>query len=67
MHQRVVHAMTTYVAVLMLIVTFKPTFFCHPDGSLKPFGIGEEETLFAAPAVALALAMIVYFVGLFFK
>jgi hypothetical protein len=67
MESRVIHAIGLYVAILLLTLTFKPSFLCNDDGSIKKFGLNHDETLFTAPVIAMSAALVTYYVLVFQK
>ena len=48
--------------MLVLIVLAKPTLMFEPNGSLKPFGIGEDKTMFSFGVFTVVLAILSFYV-----
>ena len=59
---RIVYSILFYVLLIILIVLAKPTTMFEPNGNLKPFGIGEEKTMFSFGVFTIVLAILSFYV-----
>ena len=58
---RLLYAIVFFVLLIALIFTAKPTLIFNPDGSLKPYGIGEEKTMFSFGVFTVVLAILSFY------
>jgi hypothetical protein len=59
---RIVYAVLFYILLIILIVLAKPSVIFEEDGSIKPFGLGEEKTMFSMGVFTVVLALISFYV-----
>jgi hypothetical protein len=61
LNTRLLYAIAFFVLLIMLIFTSKPTMIFNKDGTLKPFGIGEEKTMFSFGVFTVVLAILSFY------
>jgi hypothetical protein len=59
--QRVVYATLFYVLVIMLVMVLKPTFIFDEYGNIRPFGVGNDKTLFSLGVITVATAILSFY------
>jgi hypothetical protein len=59
---RIVYAVLFYVLLVILLVLAKPSIMFETDGSIKPFGVGEDKTMFSVGVFSIVLALVSYYV-----
>lgn len=59
---RVVYSILFYILLLILIVLIRPSIMFNQNGNIKPFGIGEEKTLFSFGVFTVILAILSFYV-----
>lgn len=59
---RVIYATLFYVLLIVLIVISKPSILFNIDGSIKPFGIGEEKTMFSLGVFTVVISILSFYV-----
>lgn len=59
---RVVYSVLFYVLSVVLLVVSKPPIFFDRDGNIRPFGIGDDKTIFAFGVIATAMAILSFYV-----
>lgn len=63
MASRIVYSAAFFTLAMLLIITNKPSpMFDGRTGAPRPFGLGEDKTLFSLGAVTVALAVMSYYV-----
>ena len=58
---RLLYAIVFFVLLIALVFTAKPSLVFNPDGSLKPYGIGEEKTMFSFGVFTVVLAILSFY------
>ena len=61
-NSRVIYSILFYVLVMMLIVVSRPSVIFERDGSMKPFGVGMDKTMFSMGVFAVVLAIMSFYV-----
>jgi len=61
-NSRIVYATLFYVLLVILIVLAKPSIIFDKDGSIKPFGVGEDKTMFSLGVFSIVLAIVSYYI-----
>jgi hypothetical protein len=61
-NSRIVYATLFYVLLVVLIVLAKPSIIFEKDGSIKPFGVGEDKTMFSLGVFSIVLAIVSYYI-----
>jgi hypothetical protein len=61
-NSRIVYATLFYVLLVILIVLAKPSIIFEKDGSIKPFGVGEDKTMFSLGVFSIVLAIVSYYI-----
>lgn len=59
---RILYAILFYVLLILLLVMAKPSIMFDRDGSIRPFGVGEEKTMFSVGVFSVVLALVSYYV-----
>ena len=59
---RVIYSVLFFVLLVMLLIVTKPSFAFAPDGSVKPFGVGEGKTVFSLGTMVGCMAIICFYV-----
>lgn len=59
---RIVYSILFYVLAMTLLVIAKPNTVFDRDGTIKPFGVGEDKTLFSLGVYAVVLAVMSFYV-----
>lgn len=59
---RILYAILFYVLLIVLLVMAKPSIMFDADGSIRPFGVGEEKTMFSVGVFSVVLALVSYYV-----
>lgn len=62
LNQRTIYTTLFYVLMLMLIIVSKPAFAFNKDGRIRPFGVGEENTVISLGVIVVALAIVSFYV-----
>jgi len=52
-----------YLFIAILIIYIRPAYIFNEDGSLKPFGVGPNETLLYYPMVLILTAIILFYLS----
>jgi hypothetical protein len=61
-NSRIVYAVLFYVLLIILLVLSKPSIMFEKDGSIKPFGVGQEKTMFSIGVFSIVLAILSYYI-----
>ena len=59
---RVVYSILFYILTMLLIIVARPSVIFERDGSLKPFGVGVEKTMFSLGVFAVVGAVMSFYV-----
>lgn len=59
---RIVYSVIFYVMLMTLLVIAKPNSIFDRDGCIRPFGVGEDKTLFSMGVYAVVLAVMSFYV-----
>lgn len=59
---RIVYSILFYILAMMLIVTAKPSVIFDKDGSIKPFGVGYEKSMFSMGVFSIVCAIISFYI-----
>ena len=62
LNQRTVYTTLFYVLMLTLIIVSKPCFAFDKEGRIRPFGVGEENTVISLGVIVVALAIVSFYV-----
>ena len=52
-----------YLFIAILIIYVRPAYMFNEDGSLKPFGVGPNETLLYYPIVLVIIAVVLFYLS----
>lgn len=58
---RLLYAIVFFVLLIALIFTSKPSLIFNKDGSIKPYGIGEDKTMFSFGVFTVVLAILSFY------
>ena len=61
-NNRVQYSILAYVLLVSLIVIAKPPIFFDKYGNIKPFGIGDDKTLFSLGVLVVSLSILVFYI-----
>lgn len=53
-----------YIIISVLLWGLKPSLMFHTNGSIKSFGVNEDETIFFYPIVLIFIAILIYIICL---
>jgi len=59
---RIIYSILFYVLLIILIILAKPSVMFQVDGTLKPFGIGDDKTMFSLGVFTVVLAVLSFYV-----
>lgn len=58
---RIVYSIVFYVLVMTLIVVSRPSVVFEKDGSLRPYGVGMDKTMFSFGVFAVVMAVLSFY------
>lgn len=58
---RLLYAIVFFVLLIALIFTSKPSLIFNPNGSLRPYGIGDEKTMFSFGVFTVVIAILSFY------
>jgi hypothetical protein len=61
LNTRLLYAIVFFVLLIALLFTTKPTLIFKEDGSLKPYGIGDDKTMFSFGVFTVVLAILSFY------
>ena len=61
MNTRLVYATTFFILLLSLVSILKPSLMFDVNGKLKPFGIGDDKTMFSFGVITVVLAVLSFY------
>ena len=64
MNLTIIVAIILYIAVSVVLWLLKPSIMFHSNGSIKSFGVNNDETVFFYPIVLIFIAIIIYIICL---
>jgi hypothetical protein len=59
---RIIYSILFYILLIILITLAKPSVMFEIDGTLKPFGIGDDKTMFSLGVFTVVLAVLSFYV-----
>lgn len=59
---RVIYSVLFYILLIVLIIIAKPSVMFEIDGTIKPFGIGDDKTMFSLGVFTVVLAILSFYV-----
>jgi hypothetical protein len=62
MNTRIIYSLFFYFLIVILIIVSKPSVLFEPDGNIKPFGVGEEKTIFSLGVLIVVLALLCFYI-----
>jgi hypothetical protein len=54
---RVIYSIAFFVLIMILLTISKPSAVFAPDGSVRPFGVGQDGTVFPLGVVTVVVAV----------
>jgi|APGre2960657468_1045069.scaffolds.fasta_scaffold403940_1 hypothetical protein len=61
-NQRTIYTTMFFVLVVTLLIVWKPSFMFDNVGNVKPFGIGEEKTIFSLGCLVVTMAVFSFYI-----
>lgn len=61
LNTRLIYATAFFILLISLIATTKPNLLFERDGSIKPFGIGEDKTMFSFGVITVVIAILSFY------
>ena len=58
---RLLYAIVFFILLIALVFTSKPSLVFNKDGSIKPYGIGEDKTMFSFGVFTVVLAILSFY------
>lgn len=62
LNQRIIYASLFYLLLIVLIIVTKPIVIFDERGNVRPFGIGQQKTIFSLGVVVVALSVISFYI-----
>lgn len=60
-NSRIVYSVAFYVLLMILIFMSKPPVIFDKDGTLRPFGIGYDKTMFSLGVFSVVVAVLSFY------
>ena len=60
-NSRVIYSVLFFVLIMILAIVSKPSIMFNEDGQIKPFGLGEEKTMFSVGVVTSVVAILCFY------
>jgi hypothetical protein len=60
MNSIIILTLVVYIVISVLLWFLRPSLMFNSNGSIKSFGINEDETIFFYPIVLIFIAIIIY-------
>lgn len=61
LNTRLIYAIAFFILLILLISTMKPLLLFDRNGNVKPFGIGDEKTMFSLGVVTAVVAILSFY------
>lgn len=61
LNTRLLYAIVFFILLIALLFTTKPSLIFNQDGSLKPYGVGEDKTMFSFGVFTVVLAILSFY------
>jgi hypothetical protein len=62
LNSRITYSITLYVLIMILIFTMKPTFIFKVDGSVKSYGVNDnDKTIYSLGVISICAAIISFY------
>lgn len=61
-NSRIVYALLFYILLIILVIVSKPSVMFEKDGSIRPFGVGEEKTMFSLGVFSIVFAILSFYI-----
>ena len=61
-NSRVIYSVLFFVLLMILVVLSKPSLVFDTNGAPKPFGIGEDKTMFSLGVLSIVIAILSFYV-----
>ena len=62
LNSRVIYSVIFFALSSLLIILSKPPFIFAQDGSLRPFGVGPDKSVFPLGVVVVTLAILSFYI-----
>ena len=59
---RIFYAIVLYILLMTLIFLKKPSLLFHPNGSIKSFGLNENQTIYSVGIMSIVLSVICFYI-----
>lgn len=60
-NSRVVYSLLFYILLMILIIVSKPLIMFDEAGQIKPFGIGDDKTMFSFGVLTVVVAIVSFY------
>jgi len=64
MNKIIILTLVVYITIGVLLWFLKPSLMFNSNGSIKSFGVNDDETIFFFPIVLIFIAIIIYIIFL---
>lgn len=61
-NSRIVYALLFYILLIVLVIVSKPSVMFERDGSIKPFGVGDDKTMFSLGVFSIVFAILSFYI-----
>lgn len=61
-NSRIVYALLFYILLIILVIVSKPSVMFERDGSIRPFGVGEDKTMFSLGVFSIVFAILSFYI-----
>jgi hypothetical protein len=61
-NKRLVLSVMFFCLVMLLTMTTKPSFVFNSDGSIKEFGLDENQTIYSLGVLVVTLCIIIFYI-----
>lgn len=61
-NSRIVYALLFYILLIILVIVSKPSVMFEKDGSIRPFGVGEDKTMFSLGVFSIVFAIVSFYI-----
>lgn len=58
---RVIYSLLFYVLLMILVFVSKPAIMFDKNGHIKPFGIGDDKTMFSLGVITSVIAILSFY------
>ena len=62
LNSRISYSITLYVLIMILVFTMKPKFIFNDDGSIKSYGVNnDEKTIYSLGVISISAAIVAFY------